>query len=77
MSGPGVAHLARGWGLFKRTKEMFKKRKKMRWQQPQKQERHPTELYALWSHAESAQMAESEVTGWGEEPAWRQEPPGH
>lgn len=52
---------------------MFKKREKMRWQQPQKQELHPTELYARWSQAVSAQMAESEVTGCGKKPAWCQE----
>lgn len=44
----------------------------MLWQQPQKQALHPTEFYGFWLQAVSSQMAESEVTDGGEEPAWCQ-----
>lgn len=44
----------------------------MLWQQPEKQDLHPTEFYGFWLQAVSSQMAESEVTDRGEEPAWCQ-----
>lgn len=44
----------------------------MHWQQPQKQEIHPTEFYGFWLQAVSSQMAKSEVTDRGKEPAWCQ-----